>query len=100
MKKQRTAREVPCRDGAHRAVGALDRSDRAAVPQPAGASAGSASMSTECCACTAFNIDTAWPTEALEDALHDSQALRHFVGIDLSHKVSARRTTPPKFRDC
>ena len=40
-----------------------------------------------------------WPTEALEDALYDSQALRHFVGIDLSTKSVPGATTPLKFRD-
>jgi IS5 family transposase len=36
--------------------------------------------------------------EALEDALYDSQALRDFVGIDLSHESVPDATTLLKFR--
>lgn len=36
--------------------------------------------------------------EALEDALYDSQALRDFVGIDLSRQSVPDATTPLKFR--
>ncbi|MDN8617698.1 transposase, partial [Variovorax ginsengisoli] len=36
--------------------------------------------------------------EALEDALYDSQALRDFVGIDLSHEAVPDATTLLKFR--
>lgn len=36
--------------------------------------------------------------EALEDALYDSQALRDFVGIDLSHESAPDATTLLKFR--
>ncbi len=36
--------------------------------------------------------------EALEDALYDSQALRNFVGLDLSRESVPDATTPLKFR--
>ena len=36
--------------------------------------------------------------EALEDAIYDSQALRDFVGIDLSRESVPDATTLPKFR--
>jgi len=36
--------------------------------------------------------------EATEDALYDSQAIRHFVGIDLNREAAPDATTLLKFR--
>ena len=36
--------------------------------------------------------------EGIEDAIYDSQAIRHFVGIDLSHESAPDATTLLKFR--
>lgn len=36
--------------------------------------------------------------EGMEDAIYDSQAIRHFVGIDLSHESAPDATTLLKFR--
>jgi IS5 family transposase len=51
-----------------------------------------------CFACIAFSSGTALPTRRLEDAIYDSQALRDFVGIDLSREAVPDATTLLKFR--
>ncbi len=38
--------------------------------------------------------------EGIEDAIYDSQAIRGFVGIDLTHESAPDATTLLKFRAC